>query len=63
MTGVQTCALPILEKCFKEKLTANRWLPKLKAIIPSYGESLIKDAALTQQVRAETAALLQLENV
>jgi malate dehydrogenase (quinone) len=56
-------AIGVLEKCFNDELTANRWLPKLKEIIPSYGESLIKDAALTRQVRADTAALLQLENV
>ena len=37
--------------------------PKLKVIIPSYGESLINDAALTRQVRADTAAVLHLDNV
>jgi malate dehydrogenase (quinone) len=56
-------AIGVLEKCFKDELTANRWLPKLKEIIPSYGESLIKDAALTRQVRADTAAVLHLDNV
>src|SRR5208337_1035465 len=29
----------------------------------SYGESLIEDAALTRQVRADTAAVLHLDNV
>ena len=56
-------AVGVLERCFKDELTANCWLPKLKDIIPSYGKSLIKDAALTRQVRADTAAVLQLENV
>jgi malate dehydrogenase (quinone) len=56
-------AIGVLEKCFKDELTANRWLPKMKEIIPSYGESLIKDAALTRQVRADTAAVLHLDNV
>jgi malate dehydrogenase (quinone) len=56
-------AVGVLEKCFKEKLTANRWLPRLKDIMPSYGESLIKDAALTRQVRADTAAVLHLDNI
>jgi malate dehydrogenase (quinone) len=56
-------AIGVLEKCFKEELTANGWLPKLKEIIPSYGVSLIKDAALTRQVRADTATVLHLENV
>jgi malate dehydrogenase (quinone) len=56
-------AISVLEKCFKDELTANRWLPKLKEIIPSYGESLIEDAALTRRIRADTAAVLHLENV
>jgi malate dehydrogenase (quinone) len=56
-------AIGVLEKCFKDKLTANGWLPKLKEIIPSYGESLIDDAVLQRRIRAETAAVLQLENV
>jgi malate dehydrogenase (quinone) len=56
-------AIGVLEKCFKDELTANRRLPKLKEIIPSYGESLIEDAALTRQVRADTAAVLHLDNV
>ena len=56
-------AIGVLQKCFKDELTANRWIPKLKEIIPSYGESLIKDAALTRQVRADTAAVLHLDNV
>ena len=56
-------AIGVLEKCFNDKLTANGWLPKLREMIPSYGEALIKDAALTRQVRADTAAVLHLDNV
>ena len=56
-------AIDVLEKCFKDELTANGWLPRLKEIIPSYGESLIKDAALTRRIRADTATVLHLDNV
>jgi malate dehydrogenase (quinone) len=56
-------AIGVLEKCFKDKLTGTGWLPKLKEIIPSYGLSLIEDEKLCRQVRAETAAVLQLENI
>jgi malate dehydrogenase (quinone) len=56
-------ALGVLEKCFKDALKPDRWLPKLKEIIPSYGESLTDDAELLRRVRAETAAVLHLENV
>ena len=56
-------AIGVLEKCFAGKLTANAWLPKLKEIIPSYGVSLIEDADLLRRVRAETAQVLQVENI
>jgi malate dehydrogenase (quinone) len=56
-------AIGVLEKCFKDELTANRWLSKLKEIIPSYGESLLENAALTRRVRSDTAAVLRLDDV
>jgi malate dehydrogenase (quinone) len=56
-------AISVLEKYFADDLTSNAWLPKLKEIIPSYGVSLIDDAALCDQVRAETAAILKVGNV
>ena len=56
-------AIGVLEKCFAGELTANAWLPKLKEIIPSYGVSLIEDADLLRRVRAETAQVLQVENI
>jgi malate dehydrogenase (quinone) len=56
-------AIGVLEKCFRDELTTNRWLPKLKEIIPSYGKSLIKDEALTRQLRTHTATVLHLDNV
>jgi malate dehydrogenase (quinone) len=56
-------AISVLEKCFKNELTPNGWLPKLKEMIPSYGVSLIEDAALCDRVRAETAAVLHLATI
>jgi malate dehydrogenase (quinone) len=56
-------AINVLERCFGNELKAGGWNAKLKDIIPSYGESLIDDAALCRQVRAETAAVLHLRNV
>ena len=40
--------------------TAGR---EMQQIIPSYGHSLIDDAELTRQVRADTASVLGLQNV
>jgi malate dehydrogenase (quinone) len=56
-------ALGVLQKSFGSELRPNGWLPKLKEMIPSYGESLIDDADLTRRVRAETARVLHLEYI
>jgi malate dehydrogenase (quinone) len=56
-------AISVLEKCFPDKLTRDGWLPKLKEMIPSYGISLIEDADFCRRIRAETAAVLKIENV
>ena len=55
--------LQVIERGFPEKLETGGWPSKLKQIIPSYGQSLSKNAALCQQVRAETAAILNLTNI
>jgi Malate:quinone oxidoreductase (Mqo) len=39
------------------------WLVKLKEMIPSYGQSLIENGALCRQVRAETAVILNINNI
>ena len=54
--------LNVLERCFPDQVK-NEWRAKLTAMIPSYGRSLIDDAELCHRVRAETAAVLGLENV
>jgi malate dehydrogenase (quinone) len=56
-------AVSVLQKCFPQELTTNAWLSKLGEIIPSYGVSLIEDAAFTRRVRAETAKVLEIDNV
>ena len=56
-------AINVLEKCFPDRLDNSGWLPKLREIIPSYGVSLIDDEAMTRKVRADTAAVLKVENV
>ena len=52
----------VLERCFAPHL-ANGWAEKLKAMIPSYGQSLIENPALAHRVRASTAEVLNLQNV
>jgi len=50
--------LGLLQKCFKEKMATTEWQDKLKKMIPSYGQELAKNEALTAQVRAHTAEVL-----
>jgi len=53
----------VIERCFAERLTDGSWLAKMKEIIPSYGHSLKDDAELCRKVRAETASVLNLNQV
>jgi malate dehydrogenase (quinone) len=55
-------AFQVLEKCFKQEL-AGGWRDRLKAIIPTYGIDLTKDAAACRDTRAKTAKVLRLTNV
>jgi malate dehydrogenase (quinone) len=41
----------------------REWSRKLRQIIPSWGQSLIDDAALCDKLRAETAAVLHLNTI
>jgi malate dehydrogenase (quinone) len=64
--GASTAAfigVRVLEKCFSHELSASAWLPKLQEIIPSYGISLLEDVDLCRRVRADTAAVLNLQNI
>ncbi len=56
-------AISVLRKCFADELTGAGWLPRLKEVIPSYGISLIDDVQTCNRVRAETAAVLGIENL
>jgi len=65
--GASTAAwimVQVIQRCFQNNLVeGNPWLAKLKEMIPSYGQSLIENAALCRQVRAETAAVLNINNI
>jgi malate dehydrogenase (quinone) len=55
--------LQVIERCFRDNLTSKGWANKLKELIPSYGQSLIENPALVQRVRAETSAILKVNNI
>jgi malate dehydrogenase (quinone) len=56
-------AVGVLEKCFASELTESGWRPKLREIMPAYGINLAQDADARRKTRAETAAVLKIENV
>jgi len=55
-----TITLDLFEQCFPEKSKSAEWQAKLKQMIPSYGESLAKDAALYGRLHARTREVLGL---
>ncbi len=52
--------LTLLERCYPNQLSTPAWQAKLKEMIPSFGESLSKNAELSESVREHTAETLQL---
>ncbi|MES2204547.1 MAG: malate dehydrogenase (quinone) [Pseudomonadota bacterium] len=53
----------VIEECFAEKLKQPACMEKMKMMIPSYGQSLIDDAALCKQVRDNTASILNINKI
>ncbi len=51
--------LELLQRCFGDSVK-NGWSNKLSEIIPSFGQSLIKDAELCRKIRSDTAEALKL---
>ncbi|EUJ10344.1 malate:quinone-oxidoreductase [Methylophilaceae bacterium 11] len=52
--------LDVLQRCFKDRVAEADWQHKLKAAIPSYGESLVDNAELLKQIRQHTHQTLGL---
>ncbi|RTR33955.1 malate dehydrogenase (quinone) [Robertmurraya yapensis] len=52
--------LEVIRKCFPDQM--NSWQAKIKEMIPSYGESLMKNPDLLREVHTSTAATLGLGN-
>lgn len=61
-TSVQAM-MQVIERCFSEHMQTSEWQTKMKAMVPSYGESLVEDAELLRKVRARTLATLGLGQV
>ena len=51
--------LKVIKQCFPEELKA--WEPKIKEMIPSYGENLVENTALLKEVHETTTKALGLQ--
>lgn len=61
--GASTAApitLNVIKKLFPEQFNSPEWQSKIRNIVPSFGQNLNGNVALTQQVWDDTAAALQL---
>lgn len=58
-TAVQAM-IDVIERCFPEKMASEEWQTKMKVMIPSYGESLIENTTLLEDVRGKTLNTLKL---
>lgn len=59
-TSVQAM-IEVIERCFSERMAGAGWQQKMRAMVPSYGQSLIDDADLLHRVRQTTLATLKLD--
>lgn len=50
----------VIERCFPQHIKTEQWHSRIKALIPSYGESLIENSQLLGQVRSRTLQVLNL---
>nr|WP_294841058.1 malate dehydrogenase (quinone) [uncultured Methylotenera sp.] len=50
----------VIERCFADQIKTEQWHSRIKALIPSYGESLVDNSQLLAQVRSRTLQVLNL---
>ncbi|NLR79644.1 malate:quinone oxidoreductase [Chitinophaga eiseniae] len=55
--------LNLLKRCFKEDVETEAWQVKLKKMIPSYGQSLLNNPAMVDELRAWTTQVLELREM
>ncbi|TNE55206.1 MAG: malate dehydrogenase (quinone) [Bacteroidetes bacterium] len=52
--------LELIAKCFPDQMANESWIREIKELIPSYGESLIKNGELCLLTRKRTTSILKL---
>ncbi|HSH72650.1 MAG TPA: malate dehydrogenase (quinone) [Methylophilaceae bacterium] len=62
--GASTAAqamIEVIEQCFGKRINTEEWQARMKAMVPSYGQSLIEDATLLDHIRCRTLMTLGLK--
>ncbi|MDB4539270.1 malate dehydrogenase (quinone) [Saprospiraceae bacterium] len=54
--------LDLLNKCFPENSKSQEWQETIKGLIPSYGQSLVDNRELLNEIRGLTTRVLKLED-
>ena len=54
--------LHLMQRCFMDEIGTTAWQTKLKGMIPSFGESLARDANLSEQIISRTNRILELSD-
>jgi len=52
--------IDVIERCFSAQMQTSPWQAKMKALVPSYGESLIENADFLKKIRQRTLSTLNL---
>lgn len=52
--------LHLIKRCFPDRMATAAWQEKVKAMVPSYGESIAHDPALFDRIRPRTTEVLGL---
>ncbi|TNE76103.1 MAG: malate:quinone oxidoreductase, partial [Gammaproteobacteria bacterium] len=61
--GASTAAnamINVLERCFPESMKTPEWQERMRTLVPSYGQSLVENEALLNEVRERTLSTLKL---
>lgn len=53
--------LCVLENCFEDEFSSDKWHSKLKEMIPSHGENLLENDDLFRTVRAQNNKILKID--
>lgn len=54
--------IDLIGRCFTDQLETPEWQEKIKKMIPSYGQKLNENPALSAEIRKHTAEILKLNN-